>query len=56
MSHHEHDEKEKEQKTNVPEGSCDNIQDPVRRGLCKLCEQPVVGETPFCTDHQPEVP
>lgn len=36
--------------------ACDTVQDPVRRGLCKICNKPVVGELPFCQDHEPEVP
>jgi hypothetical protein len=28
----------------------------VRRGLCKICNKPVLGELPFCQDHEPEVP
>jgi hypothetical protein len=35
---------------------CDNISDPVRRTLCKACGMPVVGEAPFCKDHEPPVP
>ena len=43
----------------VAEGTadeCAGIQDPVRRGLCKICNMPVVGEAPFCKDHEPPVP
>ena len=36
--------------------TCDTIDDPVRRGLCKVCGKPVFGELPFCQDHEPEVP
>ncbi len=36
--------------------ACDDITDPVRRGLCKVCNMPVVGEAPFCKDHEPPVP
>jgi len=35
---------------------CDAIDDPVRRGLCKVCGLPVVGEAPFCQDHEYPVP
>ena len=36
--------------------SCDNIDDPFRRGLCKLCGLPVVGEAPFCKNHEYPAP
>ncbi len=36
--------------------ACGDITDPVRRGLCKICGIPVVGEAPFCKDHEPPVP
>jgi hypothetical protein len=36
--------------------ACGDINDPVRRALCKVCSAPVVGELPFCKDHEPEVP
>lgn len=35
---------------------CENIDDPIRRGLCKVCGLPVLGEAPFCKDHEPPVP
>lgn len=35
---------------------CANITDPVRNGLCRVCQLPVVGEVPFCKDHEPPVP
>jgi hypothetical protein len=35
---------------------CAGIQDPVRRGLCKVCGLPVIGEAPFCKDHETPVP
>lgn len=35
---------------------CANIADPVRRTLCKVCNAPVVGNAPFCQDHEPPVP
>jgi len=36
--------------------ACGNFADPIRRGLCKVCNIPVVGEAPFCKDHEPPVP
>jgi hypothetical protein len=36
--------------------TCADIQDPVRRSLCKVCNMPVVGEAPFCKDHEPPIP
>jgi hypothetical protein len=35
---------------------CANITDPVRRGLCRVCQAPVIGEAPFCKEHEPPVP
>ncbi len=35
---------------------CAGIRDPVRRTLCKVCNAPVVGNAPFCKDHEPPVP
>jgi hypothetical protein len=35
---------------------CAHITDPVRKGLCRVCQVPVVGEAPFCKDHEPPVP
>ncbi len=35
---------------------CAGIEDPVRRGLCKVCGMPVIGEAPFCKDHEFPVP
>jgi hypothetical protein len=35
---------------------CEDIKDPVRKGLCRVCQMPVVGEAPFCGNHQPPVP
>jgi len=35
---------------------CADIKDPVRKGLCRVCQVPVVGEAPFCKDHEPPVP
>ena len=37
-------------------GECAGIEDPIRRGLCKVCQAPVIGEAPFCQDHEPPVP
>lgn len=55
------DEKTQKEKERQPvEGSgadeCASIEDPVRRGLCKVCQAPVIGEAPFCKDHEPPVP
>jgi hypothetical protein len=38
------------------EDECGSIQDPVRRSLCRVCKAPVIGEAPFCKDHEPPVP
>ena len=35
---------------------CNRIDDPVRRGLCKVCGTPVAGSMPFCQQHEPPVP
>jgi len=35
---------------------CAAIKDPVRRTLCQVCGLPVLGEAPFCKDHEPPVP
>jgi hypothetical protein len=35
---------------------CETIQDPIRKGLCKVCNTPIIGEAPFCKDHEPEIP
>jgi hypothetical protein len=40
----------------APYKDCDSIEDPLRRGLCKACAQPVIGAAPFCKDHEPPVP
>jgi hypothetical protein len=34
---------------------CNRIDDPVRRGLCKVCGTPVAGALPFCRQHEPPV-
>ena len=36
--------------------ACDDISDPVRRSLCKVCNMPVFGGAPFCQEHEPPVP
>jgi len=36
--------------------ACADIHDPVRRSLCKVCNMPVLGEAPFCKEHEPPVP
>ncbi len=36
--------------------ACENIGDPIRKGLCKVCGLPVIGQAPFCKDHEPPVP
>ena len=35
---------------------CGDINDPIRRSLCRICGIPVVGEAPFCKNHEPPVP
>jgi hypothetical protein len=35
---------------------CAHIKDPVRRGLCRVCQLPVVGEAPFCKDYEAPAP
>ena len=35
---------------------CNTIDDPLRRGLCKVCGTPVGGALPFCQEHEPPVP
>ncbi len=35
---------------------CNVIDDPLRRGLCKVCGTPVAGALPFCQEHEPPVP
>lgn len=60
----ERDEKTSKFEETAPSGSaeaqaadpCADIKDPVRRGLCRVCQAPVVGEAPFCKDHEPPVP
>ena len=56
-------EERQEEKKRVaePEGTrageaCDDITDPIRRGLCKVCGMPVLGAAPFCQEHEPPVP
>ncbi|MBI5250727.1 MAG: hypothetical protein HY912_14650 [Desulfomonile tiedjei] len=38
------------------EVDCASIHDPVRRALCRVCKAPVIGEAPFCKEHEPPVP
>jgi hypothetical protein len=35
---------------------CASISDPIRRNLCRVCQKPVIGEAPFCKDHEFPVP
>jgi hypothetical protein len=35
---------------------CNRIDDPVKRGLCKVCGTPVAGTLPFCQQHEPPAP
>jgi len=60
----ERDEKKNQVEATAAAGSseaqagdpCAHIEDPVRKGLCRVCQVPVVGEAPFCKDHEPPVP
>jgi len=60
----ERDERESQVQKSTAVGSpetetgdpCAHIKDPVRRGLCRVCQKPVIGEAPFCKDHEPPVP
>jgi len=61
MQHQEYDRTEdvREELDQEPahgSGECDTIGDPIRRALCKACGLPVVGEAPFCRDHESPVP
>ncbi len=60
MTHHNEEAGERARtehdSPDVGKGSCDDIGDPVRRTLCKACGLPVLGEAPFCKDHEPPVP
>jgi hypothetical protein len=47
---------ETETSTTPQDETCDDIEDPVRRGLCKVCQTPVLGAAPFCKEHEPPVP
>jgi hypothetical protein len=52
-------EKRSESETRKTEeiyAQCNRIDDPVRRGLCKVCGTPVAGALPFCQQHEPPVP
>ncbi len=53
---HEHTKVKEQDDTRAGEESCENIDDPVRRTLCKMCNKPVVGASPFCEEHEPPVP
>lgn len=35
---------------------CNRIDDPVERGLCKVCGTPAAGGLPFCGEHESTVP
>ena len=35
---------------------CNRIDDPLKRGLCKVCGTPVGGTMSFCQEHEPPVP
>ena len=35
---------------------CAEIGDPFRKGLCRVCKMPVVGEVLVCREHEPPVP
>ena len=50
--------REKEEKATDPTTgeTCADINDPVRRSLCKVCNMPVMGGAPFCKEHEPPVP
>ncbi|HMK33535.1 MAG TPA: hypothetical protein VK463_00610 [Desulfomonilaceae bacterium] len=50
------EDKEAESVAQDREDPCAEIRDPVRRGLCKACGLPVIGEAPFCKDHEMPVP
>jgi hypothetical protein len=52
----EFDEQEKVATDPTTGEVCADIQDPIRRSLCKVCNMPVVGEAPFCKEHEPPVP
>ncbi|AFM23427.1 hypothetical protein [Desulfomonile tiedjei] len=47
---------ESERKAEEIYAECNRIDDPVRRGLCKVCGTPVAGALPFCQQHEPPVP
>jgi len=56
----ENNEKDREKasisQAETAEDPCAGINDPVRRGLCRVCQVPVIGEAPFCKDHEPPTP
>jgi hypothetical protein len=35
---------------------CLDIKDSVRKGLCRVCQTPLIGEAPFCNEYEPPVP
>lgn len=47
---------EPEEPAKVAVDECAGIEDPIRKGLCRICQAPIVGEAPFCKDHEPPVP
>ncbi len=58
MTTEREDLREKEEKAVDPTTGevCEDIHDPVRRSLCKVCNMPVMGDAPFCQEHEPPVP
>lgn len=47
---------ESKSSSDLVDNPCADIKDPVRRALCRVCQAPVIGEAPFCKDHEPPVP
>lgn len=43
-------------KSAIGDKPCAEIKDPIRKTFCRVCQVPVVGEAPFCKDHEPPVP
>jgi hypothetical protein len=56
MSDIEEKETQQESVLEPTKDACATIEDPVRRGLCRVCKAPVIGAAPFCQDHEPPVP
>jgi hypothetical protein len=57
MTHHDEEKEGMAKGPNEKEGErCDDIDDPLRRKVCKMCEKPVLKDTPFCEEHAPPVP